>query len=150
MPVLLDILQQLLGNLGHLACRLATAVASCLWPGRGRQCAQMQCTGVLCIPWCPAQCLASKASAAHILHRCCFEHCVMISQRLLQADQCITLRRFPATFTFVLRAFSTLEGIGRALDPDYKFVAVAQPYATQLLNLQVTQQSTQLQITRVT
>jgi predicted unusual protein kinase regulating ubiquinone biosynthesis (AarF/ABC1/UbiB family) len=45
--------------------------------------------------------------------------------------------RFPATFTFVLRAFSTLEGIGRALDPDYKFVAVAQPYATQLLNLEV-------------
>lgn len=45
--------------------------------------------------------------------------------------------RFPATFTFVLRAFSTLEGIGRALDPDYKFVAVAQPYAQQLLNLQV-------------
>lgn len=44
--------------------------------------------------------------------------------------------RFPATFTFVLRAFSTLEGIGRALDPDYKFVAVAQPYATQLLNLE--------------
>ena len=46
--------------------------------------------------------------------------------------------RFPATFTFVLRAFSTLEGIGRALDPDYKFVAVAQPYAQQLLDLQVT------------
>ena len=45
--------------------------------------------------------------------------------------------RFPATFTFVLRAFSTLEGIGRALDKDYKFVAVAQPYAQQLLNLQV-------------
>lgn len=45
--------------------------------------------------------------------------------------------RFPATFTFVLRAFSTLEGIGRTLDPDYKFVAVAQPYAQQLLNLQV-------------
>ena len=37
----------------------------------------------------------------------------------------------------MLRAFATLEGIGRALDPDYKFVAVAQPYATQLLDLQV-------------
>ena len=45
--------------------------------------------------------------------------------------------RFPATFTFVLRAFSTLEGIGKALDPNYNFVAVAQPYAQQLLNLQV-------------
>lgn len=47
------------------------------------------------------------------------------------------LCRFPATFTFVLRAFATLEGIGRALDANYKFVAVAQPYATQLLDLQV-------------
>ena len=45
--------------------------------------------------------------------------------------------RFPATFTFVLRAFSTLEGIGRVLDPDYKFTAVATPYAQQLLELQV-------------
>lgn len=42
----------------------------------------------------------------------------------------------------MLRAFSTLEGIGRALDPDYKFVAVAQPYATQLLELQVSLPST--------
>lgn len=47
------------------------------------------------------------------------------------------LYRFPATFTFVLRAFATLEGIGRALDANYKFVAVAQPYATKLLDLQV-------------
>lgn len=44
--------------------------------------------------------------------------------------------RFPATFTFVLRAFATLEGIGKALDPDYKFAVVAAPYATELLNLQ--------------
>ncbi len=54
-----------------------------------------------------------------------------------QVDMQLPFCRFPATFTFVLRAFSTLEGIGRALDPDYKFVAVAQPYATQLLNLEV-------------
>ena len=46
--------------------------------------------------------------------------------------------RFPASFTFVLRAFTTLEGLGRTLDPDYKFAAVAQPYALQLLELQVT------------
>jgi hypothetical protein len=43
--------------------------------------------------------------------------------------------RFPAAFTFVLRAFATLEGIGKALDPDFKFVAVAAPYATELLDL---------------
>ncbi len=45
--------------------------------------------------------------------------------------------RFPASFTFVLRAFSTLEGIGKALDPKYSFIAVAQPYAQELLDLQV-------------
>lgn len=45
--------------------------------------------------------------------------------------------RFPASFTFVLRAFTTLEGLGRTLDPDYKFAAVAQPYALRLLELQV-------------
>ncbi|PSC67309.1 putative aarF domain-containing kinase chloroplastic [Micractinium conductrix] len=43
--------------------------------------------------------------------------------------------RFPAAFTFVLRAFATLEGIGKALDPDFKFATVAAPYATELLNL---------------
>lgn len=45
--------------------------------------------------------------------------------------------RFPASFTFVLRAFSTLEGIGKALDPSkYSFVEVAQPYAQELLDLE--------------
>ncbi|EIE27253.1 ABC1-domain-containing protein [Coccomyxa subellipsoidea C-169] len=44
--------------------------------------------------------------------------------------------RFPASFTFVLRAFTTLEGFGRTLDPNYKFAAVAQPYALELLQLQ--------------
>jgi hypothetical protein len=45
--------------------------------------------------------------------------------------------RFPATFTFVLRAFSTLEGIGKSLNPEYNFATVAQPYAQELLDLQV-------------
>jgi len=44
--------------------------------------------------------------------------------------------RFPATFTFVLRAFSTLEGIGKSLDPNYNFSTVATPYAQELLQLQ--------------
>ncbi|WP_066381401.1 MULTISPECIES: AarF/ABC1/UbiB kinase family protein [unclassified Anabaena] len=42
--------------------------------------------------------------------------------------------RFPATFTFVMRAFSTLEGVGKGLDPDFNFMEVAQPYAMQLIN----------------
>lgn len=45
--------------------------------------------------------------------------------------------RFPAAFTFVLRAFTTLEGIGRSLDPDFQFSEVAKPYATELLQLKV-------------
>jgi predicted unusual protein kinase regulating ubiquinone biosynthesis (AarF/ABC1/UbiB family) len=36
----------------------------------------------------------------------------------------------------VLRAFSTLEGIGKALVPGYRFSEVARPYATELLQLQ--------------
>ena len=42
--------------------------------------------------------------------------------------------RFPATFTFVMRAFSTLEGVGKGLDPEFNFMEVAQPYAMQLMN----------------
>ena len=41
--------------------------------------------------------------------------------------------RFPATFTFVMRAFSTLEGVGKGLDPKFNFMEVAQPYAMQLM-----------------
>ncbi|KAF9589289.1 hypothetical protein IFM89_022359 [Coptis chinensis] len=37
--------------------------------------------------------------------------------------------RFPSTFTFVIRAFSTLEGIGYTLNPDFSFVKIAAPYA---------------------
>jgi predicted unusual protein kinase regulating ubiquinone biosynthesis (AarF/ABC1/UbiB family) len=41
--------------------------------------------------------------------------------------------RFPATFTFVMRAFSTLEGVGKGLDPDFNFMEVARPFAMQLM-----------------
>ncbi len=42
--------------------------------------------------------------------------------------------RFPATFTFVMRAFSTLEGVGKGLDPEFNFMEVAQPFAMQLMS----------------
>ncbi len=41
--------------------------------------------------------------------------------------------RFPATFTFVMRAFSTLEGVGKGLDPEFNFMEVAQPFAMQIM-----------------
>jgi predicted unusual protein kinase regulating ubiquinone biosynthesis (AarF/ABC1/UbiB family) len=42
--------------------------------------------------------------------------------------------RFPATFTFVMRAFSTLEGVGKGLDPEFNFMEAARPFAAQLMN----------------
>ncbi|XP_077237597.1 protein kinase superfamily protein [Tasmannia lanceolata] len=49
--------------------------------------------------------------------------------------------RFPSTFTFVLRAFSTLEGIGYTLDPKFSFVKIAAPYAQELLDIRQKQRS---------
>ena len=37
----------------------------------------------------------------------------------------------------MLRAFSTLEGIGKTLDPDYRFSTIAQPFASELLSAKV-------------
>ncbi len=41
--------------------------------------------------------------------------------------------RFPATFTFVMRAFSTLEGVGKGLDPEFNFMEIAKPFAMQIM-----------------
>jgi predicted unusual protein kinase regulating ubiquinone biosynthesis (AarF/ABC1/UbiB family) len=41
--------------------------------------------------------------------------------------------RFPATFTFVMRAFSTLEGVGKGLDPEFNFMEIAKPFAAELM-----------------
>ncbi|KAL9264090.1 ACTIVITY OF BC1 COMPLEX KINASE 7, chloroplastic-like protein [Drosera capensis] len=53
--------------------------------------------------------------------------------------------RFPSTFTFVIRAFSTLEGVGYILDPNFSFVKVAAPYAQAFLNILKPGISSQLQ-----
>ncbi len=42
--------------------------------------------------------------------------------------------RFPATFTFVMRAFSTLEGVGKGLDPEFNFMEVAKPFALDIMS----------------
>ncbi|EOX93532.1 Kinase superfamily protein isoform 1 [Theobroma cacao] len=49
--------------------------------------------------------------------------------------------RFPSTFTFVLKAFSTLEGIGYTLDPNFSFAKIAAPYAQELLDIRQRQQT---------
>ena len=41
--------------------------------------------------------------------------------------------RFPATFTFVVRSFTVLDGIGKGLDPRFDISEIAAPYARGLL-----------------
>ncbi len=41
--------------------------------------------------------------------------------------------RFPALFTFVVRAFSVLDGIGKTLDPKFDISEISAPYARNLL-----------------
>jgi len=43
--------------------------------------------------------------------------------------------RFPASFTFVVRAFSVLDGIGKGLDPAFDISEISRPYASELLDL---------------
>ncbi|KAI4305624.1 hypothetical protein L6164_028980 [Bauhinia variegata] len=53
--------------------------------------------------------------------------------------------RIPSAFAFVLRAFSTLEGLCHILNPEFSFVKIAAPYAQELLDSRQKQRtSTQL------
>lgn len=41
--------------------------------------------------------------------------------------------RFPATFTFVVRAFTVLDGLGKSLDKKFDISEISRPYARELL-----------------
>jgi predicted unusual protein kinase regulating ubiquinone biosynthesis (AarF/ABC1/UbiB family) len=41
--------------------------------------------------------------------------------------------RIPASFTYIVRAVMTLEGIGTQVDPDFRFFEIARPYAKKFM-----------------
>ncbi|CAB9523843.1 OF BC1 COMPLEX KINASE 8, chloroplastic [Seminavis robusta] len=44
--------------------------------------------------------------------------------------------RFPSTFTFIFRAFASVEGIGKGLDPEYDIGKLAQPFIEKFTDAQ--------------
>ena len=44
--------------------------------------------------------------------------------------------RFPSTFTFIFRAFASVEGIGKGLDPNYDIGKLAQPFIEKFTDAQ--------------
>eukprot|EP00667_Euglena_gracilis_P005330 EG_transcript_5362 len=49
--------------------------------------------------------------------------------------------RFPSTFTFIFRAFASVDGIGRGLDPSFDLSKLAQPYIEELIFAETREES---------
>lgn len=49
---------------------------------------------------------------------------------------CLQPFRFPATFTFVVRSFTVLDGIGKGLNPRFDISEIAAPYARRYTSVQ--------------
>ena len=76
-------------------------------------------------------------SLFHSAHRCLFWlhadwHVLLAGEDLLVASADKPFR-FPATFTFVVRSFTVLDGIGKSLDPRFDISEIAAPYARDLI-----------------
>ena len=62
----------------------------------------------------------------------CAAHACGAGEDLLQASADKPFR-FPATFTFVVRSFTVLDGIGKSLSPRFDMTEIAAPYARGLV-----------------
>lgn len=75
--------------------------------------------------------LTPSINAALLIHR---RERAQIGQDLFTSGTAVPLQ-FPASFTFVFRAFTTLDGIGKTLDRSYDLTKIASPYLKELLDL---------------
>ena len=74
-----------------------------------------------------------------VIFRCMARGCCMLTWHAVLAGEDLLVAsadkpfRFPATFTFVVRSFTVLDGIGKSLDPRFDISEIAAPYARDLI-----------------